>query len=84
MTEPRDWDKELANIDKAIARSGNAPPPVSSGAPMPPPTRPVPGARERSIDVADAAVQIEPQGGGFERKIANDQDVALGRPHPSQ
>ena len=27
MTEPRDWDKELANIDKAIAKAGSAPPP---------------------------------------------------------
>ncbi|MGH7499194.1 MAG: hypothetical protein ACREL3_10125 [Gemmatimonadales bacterium] len=43
---PRDWDKELANIDKAIARSGSAPPPPAptgaTGVPVSPPTRPVP------------------------------------------
>lgn len=36
MTEqPRDWDKELANIDRAIAKQGGAPgsPPVPTGAP---------------------------------------------------
>ena len=40
---PRDWDKELASIDKAIARQGDAPPPSPSGGPAPSPTRPAPG-----------------------------------------
>jgi len=35
---PRDWDKELANIDKAIERQGSAPP--AAGGSGPPPTRP--------------------------------------------
>ena len=40
---PRDWDKELADIDKAIARQGSAPPPaIGGGGPVSPPTRPVP------------------------------------------
>jgi hypothetical protein len=40
---PRDWDKELANIDKAIARQGSVPPPaIGGGSPVSPPTRPVP------------------------------------------
>ena len=44
---PRDWDKELANIDKVIARSGSTPPSAPtgmSGGPVSPPTRPVPSA----------------------------------------
>jgi hypothetical protein len=41
---PRDWDKELANIDKVIARQGSAPPPAPTGAPVPTPARPSPGA----------------------------------------
>lgn len=37
MTQPRDWDKELADIDRVIDTSGSAPPPaLPSGAP---PTR---------------------------------------------
>jgi putative solute:sodium symporter small subunit len=41
---PRDWDKELADIDKAIARHGSAPaPPGGPAAPVSPATRPVPG-----------------------------------------
>jgi hypothetical protein len=38
VTEPRNWDRELADIDHAIAKQGSAPVP----APVPPP---VPGAR---------------------------------------
>lgn len=30
MTGPRDWDKELANIDKLIGSAGNTPPPAPS------------------------------------------------------
>jgi hypothetical protein len=41
---PRDWDKELADIDKAIARQGSAPSPapVPGAGTVSPPTRPVP------------------------------------------
>jgi hypothetical protein len=41
---PRDWDKELAQIDKAIAEQGSAPPSVPSGAPVVRPARPASGA----------------------------------------
>jgi hypothetical protein len=41
---PRDWDKELASIDKAIERQGDVPPPLPSGRPVPSPTRPAPSA----------------------------------------
>ena len=34
--QPRDWDKELAEIDKAIARSPVTPPAGSGGTPAPP------------------------------------------------
>jgi hypothetical protein len=41
--QPRDWDKELANIDKAIARQGSAPVPAGgTPGPVTPATRPVP------------------------------------------
>jgi hypothetical protein len=40
---PRDWDKELANIDKAIERHGSAPPPATGGGGAGSlPTRPAP------------------------------------------
>jgi hypothetical protein len=42
MTGPRDWDKELADIDRAIARQGSAPPPGAAPGAVSPPTRPVP------------------------------------------
>jgi hypothetical protein len=50
MTEqPRDWDKELANIDRAMAKqSGPAPPVVPAGPAALPSTAPVP-ARRRSV-----------------------------------
>lgn len=42
---PRDWDKEMADIDKAIARQGGPPAsPAGSGGPVYPPSRPVPQA----------------------------------------
>jgi hypothetical protein len=41
---PRDWDKELADIDKAIARQGDEPPPLPSGRAPGPAARTVPGA----------------------------------------
>ena len=41
---PRDWDKELAKIDKAIEEQGTAPPPLPSGAPVARPARPVSAA----------------------------------------
>jgi hypothetical protein len=52
MTEqPRDWDRELADIDRVIAKQGGAPPsaapaptPPSRGAPAPPPQ-----VRRRSV-----------------------------------
>ncbi|MFN8652666.1 MAG: hypothetical protein U0133_12220 [Gemmatimonadales bacterium] len=31
MSEQRDWDKELAEIDKVIAKGGSAPPPAQAG-----------------------------------------------------
>ena len=34
MTEPRDWDKEMAEIDKIIA-SGKAPPPAPAPQALP-------------------------------------------------
>jgi hypothetical protein len=40
MTEqPRDWDKELANIDRAIAKQSGPPTGVPTGAPTPTPPR---------------------------------------------
>ena len=39
---PRDWDKELANIDKVIDRQGSAPPATGGGGAGSPPTRPAP------------------------------------------
>lgn len=34
MTQPRDWDKELADIDRVIEKGGSAPPPaLPSGSP---------------------------------------------------
>jgi len=48
MTEqPRNWDKELADIDRAMAKQGNAPlpaPPASRVGPGPAPARPAPPA----------------------------------------
>ncbi len=39
---PRDWDKEMADIDKAIAKQGTSPAtPASSGGPAYPPARSV-------------------------------------------
>jgi hypothetical protein len=47
MTEqPRDWDKELANIDRAIAKQQSSPP--SSA----PPVTPTPGPRRRFVALA--------------------------------
>ena len=45
MTGPRDWDKELANIDKVIAEGGGTPAalPVKAGAPVPRTPSPSPG-----------------------------------------
>jgi hypothetical protein len=40
--QPRNWDKELADIDRAIARQGSAPPPVAATGVASPPPRPVP------------------------------------------
>jgi hypothetical protein len=42
MSGPRDWDKELADIDKVIARQGSAPAPSAAPGAISPPTRPVP------------------------------------------
>jgi hypothetical protein len=39
---PRDWDKELADIDRAIARQGSSPAPSAAPGAVSPPTRPVP------------------------------------------
>jgi hypothetical protein len=40
MTEPpRDWDRELANIDRAIAKQQPAAGPVQTGPRPPPPPR---------------------------------------------
>lgn len=36
---PRDWDKELANIDKAMERQGSTPPAIGGGGPVSPPPR---------------------------------------------
>lgn len=53
MSDQRDWDKELAKIDKAIAREpASAPPPVFGGVPgaaarIPAPSAPVVRRRER-------------------------------------
>ena len=44
---PRDWDRELANIDKAIARQGSSSPPAGpapGGGPVAPGSRPAPPA----------------------------------------
>jgi hypothetical protein len=55
MTEqPRDWDKELADIDQAIEKQGSAPPPAlpapvpaqERGRPVPPPA---PGVARGSV-----------------------------------
>jgi hypothetical protein len=50
MTEqPRDWDKELANIDRVMAKQSGPAPPVAPGRPAALPTAaPVP-ARRRSV-----------------------------------
>jgi hypothetical protein len=42
MSGPRDWDKELADIDKAIARQGSAPAPSPAPGAVSTPTRQVP------------------------------------------
>ena len=43
---PRDWDKEMADIDKAIAKQGSSPAtPASSGGSVYPPARAVPQAQ---------------------------------------
>jgi hypothetical protein len=52
MTEqPRNWDRELADIDKVMAKQGDAPPP---GAPVPAPggRAPAPGSPVRRRSVA--------------------------------
>jgi hypothetical protein len=52
MSDQRDWDRELANIDKAIAKQGTAPPgaaPAAAGAPRPPAG---PAPRRRSVALA--------------------------------
>lgn len=47
MTEPpRDWDKELANIDRALAKQSSPAPPVAPGRPAGGPAVP---ARGRSV-----------------------------------
>jgi hypothetical protein len=53
MSDQRDWDRELANIDKAIAKQGPAPPgaaPAAAGAPRAPAGIPAP--RRRSVALA--------------------------------
>jgi hypothetical protein len=49
--QPRDWDKELANIDRVLAKQSSSPAPVAPGrAASPPPVAPPPtGARGRSV-----------------------------------
>ncbi|HEX3233270.1 MAG TPA: hypothetical protein VHR41_03690 [Gemmatimonadales bacterium] len=50
---PRDWDRELANIDKAIAKQGATPagsPPTAGAAPRSPAG--VPAPRRRSVALA--------------------------------
>ena len=50
MTEPRNWDRELADIDKAIAKQNNVP---AGSPPAPAPRGPVPpGAPVRRRSVA--------------------------------
>lgn len=51
MTEqPRDWDKELAKIDRVVAKQSSSPPPVAPGGTSPPPVAPAPAAaRGRSV-----------------------------------
>jgi hypothetical protein len=49
MTEqPRDWDKELANIDRVLAKQSSAAPPVASGRPAPAPAS-IPTPARRSV-----------------------------------
>jgi hypothetical protein len=51
--QPRDWDRELANIDKAIAKQGPGPagsPPSVGAVPRTPPV--VPPPRRRSVALA--------------------------------
>jgi hypothetical protein len=53
MSDQRDWDRELANIDKAIAKQGPAPtgaPPSGASAPRGPAAMPAP--RRRSVALA--------------------------------
>lgn len=59
MSEPRDWDKELAEIDKIIA-SGKAPPPAP-GAPVP--AAPAREGQPRSgVPVASLPGQLQTRG----------------------
>jgi hypothetical protein len=44
MTAPRDWDKELAEIDKLMGKSPAPPPAVPGSAPALPPARPAAGS----------------------------------------
>jgi apolipoprotein N-acyltransferase len=47
--QPRDWDKELANIDRVLAKQSGPAPPVAPGRPAATPvTIPTPG-RRRSV-----------------------------------
>jgi hypothetical protein len=53
MSDQRDWDRELANIDKAIAKQGPTPagaPPSGASAPRSPAG--VPAPRRRSVALA--------------------------------
>jgi hypothetical protein len=50
MTEqPRDWDKELANIDRVMAKQSGPAAPVTPGGPAPLPATAPPQGRRRSV-----------------------------------
>jgi len=65
---PRDWDKELADIDKLISSSGgNAPPPLKMGGPPARRAEPAPTAGAAAAARPPAAAPDRPAAGRFGR-----------------
>jgi len=63
MADPRDWDKQMAEIDRLMAKSGPPAKPAPMGAPAPVPTAPAAVRREAPAAVASSAAPAMTRGG---------------------
>jgi hypothetical protein len=63
MADPRDWDKQMAEIDRLMAKSGPPATPAPMGAPAPVPSAPAAVRREAPAAVASSAAPAMTRGG---------------------